>query len=533
MYYRYKNLSIYDNLSLNFNQPQETAEQTIWNEATDLRTQVNEETKYRGYTINNRLSLTQQINDRNSIGGSYYIATNKLKTTSTTLGNDANAIQSMIDDRSSYLDQEATLKYTSILSQRGTTLDIIGDYFNRQTDSKSNYSYSDNTSSISEDESSLNMYKLSVDLTDPRSQKLIWKYGASIQYITSDYTPTLGTTNNEDRFQTSLIPTRTSGLTPLAYVSAMGQIWKIRYSAGVNFQLNKISYETLDDGAKSSDIQWGINPTVQLMMPLDKNGKHALMLNYKRTLDDIPYAAISSTIRWSDPYNYTVGNPDLKSPTADMVIAGASLFRNILNLTAVYAHSKNAIYWETLQSPTASDVFYTMPVNLPAENMYGVGAEINWSPVKPWTMKLSGRLEIHPEDITLGGIYYGDTRLRQYYAMYNTFSFNHGWGGMLNIMYEPTYKTYDRTYHAVYNIGGQIYKTMCKDKLQLTLTFNALGDRRKYDRNANGNRVTYNYTTPVQNIGLSLVWRFSGGKSVNVNAVENGSQNFKEVKDIR
>ena len=111
-----------------------------------MRTEINEETKYKGYTINNRLSLTQQINDRNSIGGSYYIATNRLNTTSTTLGNDVNAIQSMIDDRSSYLDQEATLKYTSILSQRGTTLDIIGDYFNRQTDSKSNYSYSDNTS---------------------------------------------------------------------------------------------------------------------------------------------------------------------------------------------------------------------------------------------------------------------------------------------------------------------------------------------------------------------------------------------------
>ena len=533
MYYRYKNLSIYDNLSLNFNQPEETAEQTILNPVTDLCTEINEETRYRGYTIKNRLSLTQQINDRNSIGGSYYIATNRLNTTSTTLGNDASAIQSAIDDRSTYLDQEATLKYTSILSQRGTTLDIIGDYFNRQTDSKSDYSYSDNTSSISEDESSLNMYKLSVDLTDLRSQKLVWKYGASVQYITSDYTPTLGTTNNEDRFQTSLIPTVTSGLTPLAYVSAMGQIWKIRYSAGVNFQLNKISYETMDNGAKSSDIQWGINPAVQLMMPLDKNGKHALMLNYKRTLDDIPYAAISSTIRWSDPYNYTMGNPDLKSPTADMVIAGASLFRNILNLTAVYAHSKNAIYWETMQSPTASDVFYTKPVNLSAENMYGVGAEINWSPVKPWTMKLSGRLEIHPEDITLGGIYYEDTRLRQYYAMYNTFSFNHGWGGMLNLMYEPTYKTYDRTYHAVYNIGGQIYKTMCKGKLQLTLTFNALGDRRKYDRYANGNKITYNYTTPVQNIGISLVWRFSGGKSVNVNAVENGSQSFKEVKDIR
>ena len=331
----------------------------------------------------------------------------------------------------------------------------------------------------------------------------------------------------------ALFQTRTSGLTPLVYASAMGQIWKIRYSIGVNWQLNKIEYETKDDGKKSSDTQWGINPTIQLMMPIDKNGKHALMLNYKRTLDDIPYAAISSTIRWTDPYNYTVGNPNLKSPTADMVMAGASLFRNLLNLTTVYMHTKDNIYWETLQSPTASDVFYTTPINLSSADMYGVGAEINWSPAKPWTMKLSGRLEIHPEDMTLGGIYYGETRLRQYYAMYNTFSFNHGWGGMLNLMYEPTYKTYDRTYHTVYNIGGQIYKSMCKDKLQLTLTFNVLGDRRKYDRNTNGNKVTYNYTTPVQNIGLSFVWRFSGGKSVNVNAVENGSHSFNEVKDIR
>ncbi len=533
IYCRYKNLSIYDNLALNFNQPEETAEQTVWNQTTDLRTEIEEETKYRGYNINNRLSLTQQINDNNSIGGSYYIATNRLKTSSFTTNSDVNAIQSAIDGKSNYLDQEATLKYTSKLSQRGTTLEIVGDYFNRQSDNNSNYSYSDNTSSVSEDESSLNMYKLSVDLTDPRSQKLVWKYGASVQYITSDYDPVLGSTDGTDRFPTSQIATRTRGLIPLAYISAMGQIWKIRYSVGVNWQLNKIEYETLDNRTKSSDTQWGINPTIQLMMPLDKNGKHALMLNYKRTLDDIPYAAISSTIRWSDPYNYTVGNPDLKSPTADMIIAGVSMFRNILNLTAVYSHTKDNIYWETMQSPSAPDVFYTTPINLPSADFYGVGTELNLNPVKSWRMKLSGRLEIHPEDVTLGGIYYGDTRLRQYYAMYNTFTFNHGWGGMLNLMFEPIFKTYDRTYHTVYNIGGQIYKTMCKDKLQLTLTFNALGDRRKYDRYANGSKVTYDFTTPVQNIGISLIWRFSGGKQVNVNAVEGSSQNYKEIKDIR
>ena len=530
IYYRYKNLSIYDNLSLDFFQPEETAKQSIWDPTNNMLTEIDEKIKYRWHTFRNRLSLTHNISDKSYLGGSYYIATNKTKTT--TLDKGATGLSS-VDARNSYLIQEATLKYnTSSLSQRGTTLEMIVDYYNRHSDNKSNYTYAQNPSNMSEDKNKLSMYKFSMDLTDPRSQKLVWKYGASLQYITSKYTPIVGAVDGSDRFQTSQVATRTSGLIPLVYASAMGQIWKIQYSAGANFQLNRIWYKTLYDGETSKDTQWGINPTVQLMMPLDNSGKHALMLNYKRTLDDIPYSAISSTIRWTDPYNYTVGNPDLKAQTVDMVIAGVSMFRNLLNLNAMYARARNTIHWETRQSPTAPDVFYITPINLPAQNSYGVGAEVNWSPVKPWTTKLSGRYEICPENLTLDGVYYGKTRLRQYYAMYNTFSFQHGWGGMLNINYEPTFKNYDRTYYTVWNVYGQIYKSMCKDKLQLTLTFNALGDRRKYDRQANGCKITYDYTTPVQSIGISLRWKFSGGKNQKYNVVNDSSQGYEEIKDI-
>ena len=530
IYYRYKNLSIYDNLSLDFFQPEETAKQSIWDPTNNMLTEIDEKIKYRWHTFRNRLSLTHNISDKSYLGGSYYIATNKTKTT--TLDKGATGLSS-VDTRNSYLIQEATLKYnTSSLSQRGTTLEIIGDYYNRQSDSKSDYTYAQNPPSTSEDKTTLNMYKFSVDLTDPRSQKLVWKYGASLQYISSKYTPSVGAVDGSDRFQTSQVATRTSGLTPLVYASAMGQIWKIQYSAGVNFQLNRIWYETLDDGKTSSNTQWGINPTVQMMTPLGGNGKHTLMINYKRILGKIPYSVISSTVRWTDPYNYTVGNPDLKVQTVDMVMAGVSMFRNLLNLNAIYARTRNSINWETRQCPTAHDVFYTTPINLPAHNSYGVGAEVNWSPVKPWTTKLSGRYEICPENLTLGGVYYGKTRLRQYYAMYNTFSFQHGWGGMLNINYEPTFKNYDRTYYTVWNVYGQIYKSMCKDKLQLTFTFSVLGDRRKYDRQANGRTITYDYTTPVQSIGISLHWKFSGGKNQKYNVVNNGSQNYEEIKDV-
>ena len=530
IYYRYKNLSIYDNLSLDFFQPEETAKQSIWDPTNNMLTEIDEKIKYRWHTFRNRLSLTHNISDKSYLGGSYYIATNKTKTT--TLDKGATGLSS-VDTRNSYLIQEATLKYnTSSLSQRGTTLEMIGDYYNRQSDSKSDYTYAQNPSSISEDKNKLSMYKLSVVLTDPRSQKLVWKYGASLQYISSKYTPSVGAVDGSDRFQTSQVATRTSGLTPLVHASAMGQIWKIQYSAGVNFQLNRIWYETLDDGKTSSNTQWGINPTVQMMTPLGGNGKHTLMINYKRILGKIPYSVISSTVRWTDPYNYTVGNPDLKVQTVDMVMAGVSMFRNLLNLNAIYARTRNSIHWETRQCPTAHDLFYTTPINLPAHNWYGAGIEVNWSPVKPWTMKLSGRYQICPEDLTLGGVYYDKTRFRQYYAMYNTFSFQHGWGGMLNINYEPTFKDYDRTYYTVWDVSGQIYKSMCKDKLQLRISFCALGDRRKYDRQANGCTITYDYTTPFQSIGISLHWKFSGGKKQKYNVVNNSSQDYEEIKDV-
>lgn len=533
IYYRYKNLSVYDNLSMGYYQPKESAEQTTWNMANDDLSIIAQESDGKSYNIVNRLSLTQQINDRHSIGGSYYIATNKIWSSNMSL-NSADVLLSQINNYNNYLLQEGTLKYNATLGKRGTTMEVIGDYFNRQADNHTDYlPISEGVSTEAEDETSLNMYKLSIDFTDPISQKAVLKYGASVQYITQDYAPTHAQTEVEDRFQTSLIPTRTTGLTPLAYVSAMGQVWKIRYNIGVNFQINNIGYETLDDGAKAKNMQWGINPMLQMMMPLDNEGKHALMVNYKRTLDDIPYAAISSTVRWSDPYNYTVGNPDLKSPVGDMVMVSASLFRNMLNITGMYAHESNSIHWETIQSATDPEVFYTMPVNLASNNFYGLGVEFNWQPVKPWTMKLSSRFTLLKENATMGGVHYDNLRFRQYYTMNNTFSFNHGWGGMLNMMFEPTFKSFDRTYHAVYAVNGQIYKNLCKDKLQITLSFTALGNRRKMDRYVDDIMITDRYTQPVQNIGLQIVWRFSGGKSVNVNAVENGSQSFKEVKDIR
>lgn len=131
---------------------------------------------------------------------------------------------------------------------------------------------------------------------------------------------------------------------------------------------------------------------------------------------------------------------------------------------------------------------------------------------KWWRFKLSGRVEITPENITIGSVHYDKTHFKEYFYFNNSFSFHNGWGGMLNVTFEPTYRNLDRTYHAVYDVSGRVFKSLLHNKLQIAVDFTALGNRRKLDRMAGTQKVTYKYTSPVQYIGVSVAWNFSGGK---------------------
>ena len=222
----------------------------------------------------------------------------------------------------------------------------------------------------------------------------------------------------------------------------------------------------------------------------------------------------------------------MKAQSLDMAMAVLSLFKNKINITALYAHAHDQIYWQTFQSEDNPDVFYTKPVNISGQGAWGFGAAWIEAPLKWWKFKLSGRVEITLENTTLENIHYSKIQFKEYFYFNNNFRFKNGWGGMLNFNFEPTYHTLDRTYHAVYNVSGQIYKAFLNDNLQIAVDFTPAGNRRKLDRHAGINKISYKYTTPIQYIGLSLTWNFSGGKQVDVNVVD-GIQDYYETKDNR
>lgn len=343
-YYRYKDLSIYDNLYFNANDSDETGWQATSGTDGSLISRREERSDIIFWNLSNRLSLNQQIGKHNNLGISYYIGYSDSSPMTETVS-DENGQESSVRGDNSYLNQEVTLKYSSTLNDRGTSMNITADWLGRRHSSDYTYSYTGQSDDRSVTATSSDLWKLSADFRDPISGKLGLDYGLSVQYITSAYDPE-DFSGSSDRFYVSQIPTRTAGITPLAYFSASGMLWSvIRYSIGINFQMNLIEYQTLEGSRETfRNIQWGINPSLQVMAPLDKQGKHAVMLNYKRTLDGIPYDAISTTVKWIDPYNYSIGNPDLKAPTGDMVMLGLSLAQNMVNIAGVYMHSANSIY---------------------------------------------------------------------------------------------------------------------------------------------------------------------------------------------
>ena len=311
----------------------------------------------------------------------------------------------------------------------------------------------------------------------------------------------------------------------MPYASVQGSLGRIRYYGGLNWQMNVLKIKNEKTVRHSA-----LNPTAQLTIPFGDKGNQVTLL-YKHTLSQVPYDAISDKQVWSDAYNYSVGNKQLKAPSSHVASVGLSLLQHRINLMAYVDQTRNNIEWQTTNDQELSGVFCTQPVNAHKTGFYMVGAELSNTFFKCWTVKLSGRLSLIKENSEIGGVYYNNKRFRQYYSFNTSLNLKHGWGGSLSAFVEPTYHLYDRTYHTVYQVDGTFYKTFLHDRLQLIANFTACGRRRTVDRRSENQLVRMKYTTPVPAIGLRVVWYFQGGRRpVSVN-MQNKSIDYQEVKD--
>lgn len=390
------------------------------------------------FNIQDRLSLAYELHPQHTIGANlaFNYNTQRPNTITKYTHNASSQSGSLIDGYLQSTEWQATLQYEAQLNNSGASLSITGDYLRHDNKDDNRYHLYDNNqieSELSGDNSDRisNLWKANVQFVYPFSQKIVLNAGASYTAIYTTYQ--LNQTSSNKGWIANLIEnSQMSGHMPQANVSASGMLGFWRYSAGITVQFHHMGYNAADRSAISSLNQWGILPSVSLMYPFNFKQGHALMVMYRRMMDDIPYAAISPYKTYSDKLNYTTGNPDLKAPINDFVMAGVSLFNNKLNINAVFLKSHHQIIFATLPDNNNSAVTCTMPVNIQGTTGTGIEIETNLKPTRWWTFKLMGRALVNKEDGIIDGTTYKAPHMRYYATMSHNFTFSSSFGASLN-----------------------------------------------------------------------------------------------------
>lgn len=483
-------------------------------------------------SLSNRFSLTRQLTDRRALGFSYYVASRR-----------GNALvrkddaKGFVDFSGSnrHIDQELTLRYNATFGRRDTKFETVADYYSRQTTSENVSLYGAGVGTEVGESPSISMWKLAAELHHPFSPHHTLHASYDLRYFVSHYDPTQYLSNFKGS-PAFLYAMNQHGFTQKSSLGISSNWQRLRLEAGLALQYHIALQEILDKARATDDVhpydymQIGFFPYLQLYCPFGEQRQHRLTLSYQRDMEDLPYAAMSPAVRWSDAFNYSTGNRRLRSPEVQRWMVNASGWEGRLSLTASYLPMHNEIFWQSAISSGQTDVYYTQPVNLASTHLWMLQAEASLRPTTRWQMKLQAHWQLRPEDTTIGEAHYSAHHLRQHYSAYNLIDLGRGWRILFNAMYSPTYRIFDRTYHSRHNLQGEVQRYFCNERLQCALTFRTWGSDRRLDRQIGTTRVTYSFADSQPHLGLRATWRFDGGRRVKVGTVE-GAQHYNDIKD--
>ncbi len=517
IYAKVGKLNVYESTYLSGKDFKEWSTQRIENIATGAKESTeNARDNLRSGSITNTLALNYDINQSHTIGVSWRTKYHKAKSTYT--DTDDKSLMMRSPNRSS--SNVVSINYTGTLTEKGDALQINADWMNRHATTRQLF-FKSAGSDLSQHSVS-NLCEANADYSHPFGKKHSLNAGLTYRW----------TQVVQDEFMLTSAPAgqstvKVTAQTPQPYASMQGSFGRMRYYAALNWQENSLKV-----GAEKTYRQNAVNPNLQLSLPFGANDKHRASISYSHTLDNIPYDAITERKIWTDPYSYSVGNRNLKASRGQYISANLSLWNSSLGFSASFNHTSNDVNWLSFNDESNPMVTYTKPFNIGASNYYSFRVQFMRRLFGVWTLNGFARLGISPENQTIAGTHYGKTRLRQYYSINNSLNFNN-WGAGLGYWIEPTFNSFDRTYHTVYQLDLRLYKLFLNKTLQVVLDIRPLEQRRRLDRRTSDRLISMRYTTPIETVDLQVAWFFNGGKKdIKVN-VKKSSLEYRETRDMR
>lgn len=311
---------------------------------------------------------------------------------------------------------------------------------------------------------------------------------------------------------------------PAAFAKIQGGTQAIKYEFGLRTQQTSMKVKV--DDIKNEHNDFGIFPTVNLMWMMNPKRQHILNFMYKYSMDDLPYSVVSSYRNYSSPYNYEIGNPELKAPTGHTLILMAKLWGN-WTLASTYLRAIDEIHFVREQSPESPSIAQIKPYNCAYIDGLIFVTEYLLKVENVWTSK--------PQVIfrRWSGEVQGEHFSNPFCFLFNwnnDFHFSPTFSGELSFHYEPTESFLDMTYKPVYSMRLALRKSFCKERLLLKLETMPFVKNRKVISDNQRVRTTYYNLTKEQYLKFSVTWRFKGGKNLKEQSTANSIQNYKQFE---
>ncbi|MCM1311336.1 MAG: outer membrane beta-barrel family protein [Bacteroides sp.] len=471
-------------------------------------------TRNDAYTLKDRFSLVYNADRQNSLTANMYFSHTGLRPEVVTdvFGNTTPSHTLLKDDIKGnvYL---GTLKYICSLEESEAVFEVSADYMH--IDERTHETLSDGQQEVvemedgvSDDEKSTwfgvfwkkrsDQWSLGTSFSRRIEGLGTFKIGASASVVTSVVNP---------GYETSAIDrTETKAFTPFVYATLTGKWKSADYILGLNSQWNRIEYQNYTKHHKDENRQWCLNPTFQLVCPIDTKRGHALKIAYKHTMDNIPYDAINTELRYNNVNSYIVGNPALTAAKSDLAMAVLSLNRGMLRFCMFYDRAVDIIRYATYREEGGSDLFYTMPVNCKRIESWGFSAETRLSPLFFWNVKTSVMVRMMKENALVGELVFNGTHPRYNLNMDNDFVLGRDMGASVCFGFEPAFRSLDRKYHALWNLQCGFYKSFLNKRLNVTAHLNLLRHTRTYDTESSVFNLCHRDMTHRLSAEISAVW---------------------------
>ncbi|MBS9767041.1 MAG: outer membrane beta-barrel protein [Flavobacteriaceae bacterium] len=530
--YKTGKLNLIGNIRLNNNKnTTRESENTLYNNGHFFYVE-SENSTYSNQIIPS-LSLTYELTKRQTLG---FNVSGKLtykdldKKFENTFENTTQNFSEQLKGHNDKQQVQGVISYNLKTKKEGGNFKAQAEFFHRKQDILNNY-FSDKTN-IENEISHLNytnMFNVFSRMTYPLSEHISSDIYVVWDGIAENYNPR-STHNSNDFYTNNFDDTNVFVQNPYVMAGISAKWNKFNFLARLSYQWSFLSYEIPTTNTKIKRNNQGFEPNIRISYNFGETNQHSISTEYKRSVSTFPYSLFNPNKIWADRYHYKVGNPDILTPYENSLSLSSSFWSNKLYIWTTYSAVKNNYIFATYNDPDLNGVTYTKPINALSEKEVDFGIATNLQPTKNWRLKFRGTASITKQKAEFLNENIDMNRVRYLFDFTNIYQFHKGWNLYLTTYYEPDFKSYNRKYMGVYGFDASLSKSINKT---ISIYFNcSAGHQRKLFTYMDNGIQTYHNKTAIPYLGFTFLWKFKGGKKVQVKKTKT-SQYYKEINDVK